>query len=65
MASTIQHNIIIEKVEDEINPSTVTVVTIDKKRLEHLLYIEKNYINIIAQGVAKKLNELKDENKEN
>lgn len=42
--------------------STGGVVVIDKARLEKLLFIEKNYIQIIAEGVK---NAIEVEDKEN
>ncbi len=56
MISTIQFNVL----HEEYTPSTIltksqSVVTIDKRRVEHLLFIEKNYTNIIAAGAESKI----------
>ena len=43
-----------QTIESELKPtpsSSQSIVQIDKKRLEHLLNLEKEYTNIIAYGV--------------
>lgn len=67
MISTIQH---ITKSETEEKSKTESViekkmVVIDKGRLNELLYIEQNYIQIIAKCVKNKVEKEEKENKEN
>ncbi len=56
MISSIQYNVRgSELVPSSILTASLSVVNVDKHRLERLLFIEQNYTDIIAAGVMAKI----------
>ena len=56
MISTIQFNVPNEKSsQSTILTTSQSIVTIDKERIERLLFIEQNYTKIIAGGAMSKI----------
>jgi hypothetical protein len=56
MISSIQYNVRgSELVPSSILTASLSVVNVDKHRLERLLFIEQNYTDIIAAGVMSKI----------